>query len=63
MVWLTLLAMTNGRTDTVFEESVLLGKLGVFPMFVIPLACHEPLGLDLQFPLAIFLQFVIRALV
>ena len=39
---LMLLAMTNGWPDTAFEESVLLGKLGVYCMSVIPLACHVP---------------------
>ena len=43
-----LLAMTNGWPDTAFEESVVLGKLGVYPTSVIPLARHVTLRLDPQ---------------
>lgn len=60
---LTLVAMTNGRPDTAFEESVLLRKLGVCLMLVIPLACHVPLRFDPQCPLAIFLHLFLLGLV
>ena len=42
--------MTNGWPDTASEESVLLGKLGVYLTSVEPLACHVPLRSDPQFP-------------
>ena len=49
-VRLTLVTMMNGWPDTVFEESVMFGKLGVCLMMVIPLACHDPLEFELQIP-------------
>ena len=56
MFGLTLVAMTNEWPDTVFEELVLVGKLGVCLRLVIPLACHRLLGLDPQFPVGQFYQ-------
>ena len=60
---LTLLAMTNEWGDTVFEESVLVGKLGLCLSLVIPLTYHDPLGLDPQFPGAHFLHVDRRRLI
>ena len=48
--------MTNGWPETAFEESALLGKLGVYLTLGILLDCHVPLGFDPQIPVNLALR-------